>query len=199
MRKKKTIFLTKEQLDRLVEGDSVYLTGSNYNEFPDNEVSATSNTDDGPGKPVTTDKISKSLSRSNDSFGFTRQVVPGNYTTESKTNWENKHKLNEVNQDLINRQFNIGTADVPHYVSYTNLTTIKNELEQERNRMGKQFPQQKQEELDKINSIYSNAKANSQNIRDNKVKRGERVRKEHTKQKNNGIPKNGEPIITYEN
>lgn len=201
---KKTIILTQKQLNEIMGGNSTYLDNAdnNFREYLDNEISVTSKLDNSDGKPVTTDNISKNLSHSNDSFGFTKQVVPGNYTTESKLSWSNKHKINEDNQDLVNRQYNIGTADVPEYVSYTNLTTKKNELESERKRLGNNFPHEMQEKLDRINRVYSNAKSNSQNIRNSKKQRGERVIKQHTKQAFNGkahTKKNTtNGIITYE-
>ena len=204
---KKTIILTREQLNRIIENNSTYLpdADSNFREYGDNEVFATGKLEGGDGKPVTTDKIAKNIARNNDIMGNTKQIIPTNYRFESrmsKQEWENKHKLNEDNQDLVNRQFNIGSSNAPRYVSYTNLTTIKNELETERNRMGNNFPQDKQEQLDKINRIYSTAKSNSKNIRKSKMARGERVLSQHTKQSNNGkahTKKNNGPIITYEN
>ena len=204
---KKTIILTREQLNRIVEGNSTYLpdADSNFKEYGDNEVYASGKIEGADGKPVTTDKIAKNLSRNNDIMGFTKQIVPTGYKVESKMSkqdWENKHNLNESNQDLINRQFNIGTAEAPRYVSYTNLTTIKSELEQERQQMGQNFPQDKQEQLDKINRIYSTAKSNSKNIRKSKIERGERVIKQHNRQQFNGkahTKKNDGPIITYVN
>jgi hypothetical protein len=190
-----------------VENGSTYLPNadSNFREYGDNEVFATGKLEDGDGDPITTDKIAKNIARNNDIMGNTKQIIPTNYRFESKMSkqdWGKKHKLNEDNQDLVNRQFNIGSSEAPRYVSYTNLTTIKNELETERQRMGNNFPQNKQEELNKINRIYSVAKSNSKNIRNSKMARGERVLKQHTKQNNNGkahTKKNNGPIITYEN
>lgn len=203
---KKTIILTREQLDRIVEGSSTYLpdADSNFREFGDNEVFATSKLEGGDGKPLTTDKLSKTLTRNNDSFGFTKQIVPTNYRTEckiSKKEWEAKHSINESNSDLVNRTFNIGTTEAPEYISYTNLTTIISNLEKEKQQMGQSFPSEKEDKLIKLNHIYKTATNNSKNIRDSKVANGERVIKAHNKNYNNGAAhtKKNNSIIIYEN
>lgn len=202
---KRTIIINEQQLNEIIGGNSEYLDNADndYREYLDNEVMATSKTDTGnDGDPITTDNISKKMSRSNDSFGFTRQIVPGGYTTECTVKeWRNKHNLNEDNQDLVNRNFKSNGENI----SYNNMTTKISRLNKIKNSMGNAFHGTPQEaELNSMEKSYDNAKNISKRNRENKKNLGMNVIKSAPKQSGNGKAhvgknKNNGGIITYKN
>lgn len=202
---KKTLILTTEQINKIIEGDISYFSNpSDYKENLDNEITVSSKTSfDGDGEPVTTDKIAQTLPPPTLSYGMTKQVI----SCSSKREWERNNLYEEThvgNNDLVGRKFNIGTNNNPEYVSYTYLTTLISDLEKKRKQMGNAFDKTSDfERLDRAKKVYSNAKSNSKSIRDSKKQMGMRVIKQHDKESGNGKAhslKNKENgIITYEN
>lgn len=114
---KKTLILTKEQLDEISGGNFSYLdnldkldTGNIYA----NKVSAEGSTSDGDTDKITTDDYASDMTRDawprdSRSYGKNGNYIPQNLYEMSKKEWEEKNITNEAkehgNKRLNNRKF----------------------------------------------------------------------------------------------
>jgi len=108
---KKTIILTRKQLDEIVGGDSTYLDNveSDFVQDGTNSVYTGEKTDNDDSEPITTDKFSKQIRRSSGYYGLGGNVkrYSPNMISCSKSTWIKRNLVNEDNSELVNTNFGL--------------------------------------------------------------------------------------------
>lgn len=111
---KKTLILTRKQLEEIVGGDTTYLDNaeSDFTEDGANQVYTGEKTDTEDAVPVTTDKISKQLRRNLGIYGYSDRVRSNSplVMTCSKSEWKKRNLIKETNSELVNTKFGIGQS-----------------------------------------------------------------------------------------
>lgn len=145
---KKTLILTRKQLDEIVGGDTTYLDNadSDFAEDGANQVYTGEKTDTEDAAPVTTDKFSKQLRRNIGVYGYGSELRRSGplVMTCSKSDWEKKNLIKETNSALVNTNFGVGQTVKDNMVatgdsaganavqtgniSYNNAKTIKSRM-----------------------------------------------------------------------
>lgn len=226
---KKTLIITKKQLEEIVGGDSSYLDNADTDFKQDavNKIYTGEKTDTEDSMPVTTDKFAKQLRRNYGYFGMGRNAkacYPA-VVTCSKSDWVNKNVVNEDNSALQNTNFGIGQSFKDNIVaagdsaganaakngniSYDNARVIKHRMEKLQNQAMKGNSQAQQKYLnmggkmlqDTVNQKLDNATSLVKRDKENRNNMGfQNVYQKPGGTKNKKINNvEGSAIITYDN